>query len=180
MSSSLVQIWTLTTRRRIPRCSILHSTPWKCVLNCLLLRPSSPKRTTRFNVAFRRSWSLSLVQNVEYFPEEGSTMSLLNVKWCAFFYLDNTTPRLDIGGVDLWLHHFLTLGLDVDDWSASRSGGFTPAEWAVCIHWIPGPVCTFRRTDKDIDCAGTRATIRRSPRRKTCHRTESRWLLIWN
>jgi hypothetical protein len=34
--------------------------------------------------------------------------------------------------------HFLTLALDGGEWSASRTGRFTPRERAPCTHWIGG------------------------------------------
>jgi hypothetical protein len=41
------------------------------------------------------------------------------------------------GGVDVWLHEFLTLALDGHEWSASRSGRFTPAkEPPVLFVWV--------------------------------------------
>jgi hypothetical protein len=41
------------------------------------------------------------------------------------------------GGVDVWIHVFLTSAL-VGDWSAARPGRFTPRERARGTHWIGG------------------------------------------
>jgi len=38
--------------------------------------------------------------------------------------------------VEVLLHAFLTLALDGDEWSASRSGRFTPKEIASSTHFI--------------------------------------------
>jgi hypothetical protein len=40
------------------------------------------------------------------------------------------------GGVGIYIHVFLTLALDGVEWSASRSGRFTPGERARNTHWI--------------------------------------------
>jgi hypothetical protein len=42
------------------------------------------------------------------------------------------------GGVDLYLHAFLTSAVDGGEWSASRPGCFTPRERAPGTHWIGG------------------------------------------
>jgi hypothetical protein len=42
------------------------------------------------------------------------------------------------GGVDVYIHVFLTSVLVGDEWSASSSGRFTPGEGAFCTHWIGG------------------------------------------
>jgi hypothetical protein len=42
------------------------------------------------------------------------------------------------GGVDVWIHVFLTSGLVGGELSASRSGRFTPVERAPGTHWIGG------------------------------------------
>jgi hypothetical protein len=39
------------------------------------------------------------------------------------------------GGVDVWIHIFLTSAL-VGEWSASRPSRFTPVERAFVAHWI--------------------------------------------
>jgi hypothetical protein len=41
----------------------------------------------------------------------------------------------NIGGVEIQLHAFLTSILDGGEWSASRSGRFTPRERALGTHW---------------------------------------------
>jgi hypothetical protein len=42
------------------------------------------------------------------------------------------------GGVDVWIHIFLTLALAGGEWSASHPGHFTPGERALGTHWIGG------------------------------------------
>jgi hypothetical protein len=42
------------------------------------------------------------------------------------------------GGVDLYIHIFLTSVLVEGEWSASRPGRFTPGEKAPSTHWIGG------------------------------------------
>jgi hypothetical protein len=42
------------------------------------------------------------------------------------------------GGVDVWIHIFLTSALVGGEWSASRTGRFTPGERDHVIHWIEG------------------------------------------
>jgi hypothetical protein len=42
------------------------------------------------------------------------------------------------GGVEVYLHAFLTSALDGSEWSASRPGRFTPMERAPGTHWIGG------------------------------------------
>jgi hypothetical protein len=44
------------------------------------------------------------------------------------------------GGVDLYIHIFLTSGLAGVEWSASRPIRFTPGERASSTHWIGGSV----------------------------------------
>jgi hypothetical protein len=41
-------------------------------------------------------------------------------------------------GMDVYIHVFLTLALGGDEWSASRSGRFTPGERAPGTNWIGG------------------------------------------
>jgi len=41
-------------------------------------------------------------------------------------------------GVEVYLHAFLTFALDGDEWSASRSGRFTPRERTPGTHCIGG------------------------------------------
>jgi hypothetical protein len=40
------------------------------------------------------------------------------------------------GGVDVYIHIFLTSALVGGEWSASRPGHFTPGERAPRTHWI--------------------------------------------
>jgi hypothetical protein len=42
------------------------------------------------------------------------------------------------GGVDVYIHIFLTSALAGGEWSASRPGRFTPGGRAPCTHWIGG------------------------------------------
>jgi hypothetical protein len=42
------------------------------------------------------------------------------------------------GGVDVWIHIFLTSALAEGEWSDSRPGCFTPGERAPGTHWIGG------------------------------------------
>jgi hypothetical protein len=42
------------------------------------------------------------------------------------------------GGVDVYIHIFLTLALTGGEWSASGPCRFTPRERAPCTHWIGG------------------------------------------
>jgi hypothetical protein len=42
------------------------------------------------------------------------------------------------GGVDIYIHIFLTSALAGGEWSASRPGRFTPGERAPGTHWIGG------------------------------------------
>jgi hypothetical protein len=42
------------------------------------------------------------------------------------------------GGVDVYIHVFLTSALAGGEWSASRPGRFTPEERAPGTHWIGG------------------------------------------
>jgi hypothetical protein len=42
------------------------------------------------------------------------------------------------GGVNVWIHIFLTSALVGDEWSASRPCRFTPGERARGTHWIGG------------------------------------------
>jgi predicted oxidoreductase len=42
------------------------------------------------------------------------------------------------GGMDVYIHIFLTLELAGGEWSASRRGRFTPGERAPRTHWIRG------------------------------------------
>jgi hypothetical protein len=42
------------------------------------------------------------------------------------------------GGVNIWIHIFLTSALAGDEWSASRSGRFALGEKAHDTHWIRG------------------------------------------
>jgi hypothetical protein len=47
----------------------------------------------------------------------------------------------EYGGVDLYIHIFLTSALVGGEWSASRPCCFTPRERTLGIHWIGGWVC---------------------------------------
>jgi hypothetical protein len=42
------------------------------------------------------------------------------------------------GGVDVWIHIFLTSALAGGEWSVSRPGRFTPGERAPGTHWVGG------------------------------------------
>jgi hypothetical protein len=42
------------------------------------------------------------------------------------------------GGVDVYIHIFLSSALAGGEWSASRPGRFTPGERAPGTHWIGG------------------------------------------
>jgi hypothetical protein len=42
------------------------------------------------------------------------------------------------GGVDVWIHIFLTSAVTGGEWPASRPGRFTPGERAPGTHWIRG------------------------------------------
>jgi hypothetical protein len=42
------------------------------------------------------------------------------------------------GGVDIYIHIFLTSALAGGEWSASRPGPFTPGNKAPGTHWIGG------------------------------------------
>jgi hypothetical protein len=42
------------------------------------------------------------------------------------------------GGIDVWIHTFLTSALDGGEWSGSRPCCFTPGERAPGTHWIGG------------------------------------------
>jgi hypothetical protein len=44
----------------------------------------------------------------------------------------------EYGGVDVWIHIFLTLALVGGEWSVSRSGRFTPRLRATSNYWIGG------------------------------------------
>jgi hypothetical protein len=43
------------------------------------------------------------------------------------------------GGVDVYIHIFLTSTLVGGEWSASRTGRFTPGERTTGTHWWVGP-----------------------------------------
>jgi hypothetical protein len=51
------------------------------------------------------------------------------------------------GGVDIYIHIFLTSALLRGEWSASYTGRFTPGERAPGTHWIEGWMCP--RTGRD-------------------------------
>jgi hypothetical protein len=44
------------------------------------------------------------------------------------------------GGMDVWIHIFLTSELAESEWLASCPGNFTPEERAAGTHWNPEPV----------------------------------------
>jgi hypothetical protein len=44
----------------------------------------------------------------------------------------------EYGGVDVYIHIFLTSALAGGEWSASRLGRFTPGERSPGTHWIGG------------------------------------------
>jgi hypothetical protein len=54
------------------------------------------------------------------------------------------------GGVDVYIHIFLTSALAGGEWSASRPGRFTPGERAPGTHWIGGWVDPRAGVD-DVD-----------------------------
>jgi hypothetical protein len=63
-----------------------------------------------------------------------------------------------MGGVDVWIHIFLTSALAGGEWSASRPGRFTPGERAPSTHWIGrwvGPRAGLNDVDKILDPTGT-------------------------
>jgi hypothetical protein len=64
------------------------------------------------------------------------------------------------GGVDVYIHIFLTSALIGGEWSASRPGRFTPGERAPFTHWIGG--CGRRGEEKILDHTGTRTPTPRS------------------
>jgi hypothetical protein len=77
---------------------------------------------------------------------------LWKVKLSLCFYW---VPRRE-GVLGEWRYsstHSLTLALDGGEWSASRSGRFTPREWAPGTHWIG-------------DWVGTRAVLDAAVKRK--------------
>jgi hypothetical protein len=70
-------------------------------------------------------------------------------------------------GVEVQLHAFLTSALDGGEWSASRSGRFTPREGTPGTHWIEGWVSPRAVLD---------AVVKRktpSPRRESNPRTKN-------
>jgi hypothetical protein len=62
----------------------------------------------------------------------------------------STTPLRCKGGVDLWIHIFLTTALAGGEWSASRPHRFIPGERAPGTHWIGGPV-DARASSDDVE-----------------------------
>jgi hypothetical protein len=63
------------------------------------------------------------------------------------------------------MHIFLTSALAGGDWSASRSGRFTPGERAGGTHWIGGGVnikAGLDNRNKILDPIGTPTPTRRS------------------
>jgi hypothetical protein len=66
------------------------------------------------------------------------------------------------GGVDVYIHVFLTSELVGGEWSASRPGRFTPRERAPGTHWIGGQVGPQSQSgqhgeEKILDPTGTRS-----------------------
>jgi len=53
-----------------------------------------------------------------------------------FLWLTTHHSMKTYGGVDMYLHVFLTSVVDGGEWSASRSSHFTPGEEIPVIHWI--------------------------------------------
>jgi hypothetical protein len=51
------------------------------------------------------------------------------------------------GGVDVYIHIFLTSALVEGEWSTSRLGRFTPGERAPRNHWIGGWMDPTARLD---------------------------------
>jgi hypothetical protein len=54
------------------------------------------------------------------------------------------------GGVDVWIHIFLTSALAVGEWSASRPCRFTTGERAPGTHWIGGPQSRSEQREEEI------------------------------
>jgi hypothetical protein len=62
------------------------------------------------------------------------------------------------GGVDVYIHIFLTSALAGGEWSASRPGLFTVGERAPGAHWIGGwvdPRAGLDNVEKILDPTGT-------------------------
>jgi hypothetical protein len=62
------------------------------------------------------------------------------------------------GGVDVYIHVFLTLAVVGGEWSASRLSPFTPGERAPSTHWIGGwvgPRTDLDDMEKILDSTGT-------------------------
>jgi hypothetical protein len=69
------------------------------------------------------------------------------------------------GVVDAYINIFLTSALVAGEWSASRSGRFTPVESASGTHWIGGwvgPTANLNDMQKILDPTGTRIPTLRS------------------
>jgi hypothetical protein len=71
------------------------------------------------------------------------------------------------GGVEVYVHVFLTSALLGGEWSASRPGHFTPKERVPGIHWIGGWVGPRAGLDdvekrKNPDPSGNRTPTRLS------------------
>jgi hypothetical protein len=55
------------------------------------------------------------------------------------------------GGMEVYLHHFLTSALDGGEWSASRPGRFTPGTQPLYTHYIGGwvgPIAGLNAVEK--------------------------------
>jgi len=57
-------------------------------------------------------------------------------------YLTKHNTMETYGGVEVWLHAFLTSALDGGEWSASLPGRFAPREGAPNARWVGGWVGT--------------------------------------
>jgi hypothetical protein len=69
------------------------------------------------------------------------------------------------GGVDVYIHIFLTSALAGGEWSASRPGRFTAGERIPGTHWIGGwvgPRAGLDDVEKILDPTGTRTPTPRS------------------
>jgi hypothetical protein len=76
------------------------------------------------------------------------------------------------GGVDVWIHVFLTSALVGGEWTTSRPGRFTPGERAPSTHWIGGWVdlrggLNYLEKRKFLTPTGTQTPTPRSSSRYT-------------
>jgi hypothetical protein len=72
------------------------------------------------------------------------------------------------GGVDVYIHIFLTLALERGGWLVSRPGRFTlgkepPVPIGQEAGWAPEPVWTLWRRENSISLAGNRTPSSQSP-----------------